>query len=215
MPSYDFTCLEEHMTTWFGRWDERPSCIPCEACGAEAKRSWSRKPKADPAKEGGKVKWRGSPPRMAAHEFKCMGCDHDDLVIVDFEEGETTDPRPCEQDGCEGAMYVQYSTRIDRMSERFPYFDRGLNCWVTSRQDRLDKAAARGLVPLDGDIDLDAITRRGRQEDQAEEAELARVDDMYENHPAYRQYRELRDKGAFGEGDSADDEQETFTLQAG
>lgn len=194
MPVYDFFCDADHATPWLGSYGDRPIKLACQHCGEPA--AYRPTLSSLPPSSGGTTKedrWSG----LAYHLFRCQDCGGEEDVVVDFKAGETTDPRKCET--CGGEVVVQYTTRIDRFSERFPYFDRGLGCVVTSRRDRLAKARARGLVPLDGDIDLGAILRKQADEDARRKTSLRSLEDRYEYSPAFRQYREMRDKGAFSE----------------
>ena len=134
------------------------------------------------------------------------------MLEVDFNEGQSTsDTRECEV--CAGPATVRFTTRIDRFSEMFPYFDNGLGCMVHNKADRVEKARRRGLVPLDGDVSPDAFYRK---EDSEREHDLREYDSYaqrVDDHPGYRNYREQRDRGAFD--DDGRDPNARFTPNAG
>lgn len=196
MPVYTYRCSDGHEQDRVFKFEDRPDSVKC-GCGLGAKRIFSvRKTPAVAHSEALKVRqerWSGT----AWHEFVCEA-GHSDLIEVDFKAGEMTGPRRCAS--CGGTARVRYQAKIDRFSERFPYYDRGLGCWVKSKKDRLQKAAARGLEPVDGDMDfaIDAAFRREDDEREADERYLAEVHDKYENHPAYADYRKARDQGLVG-----------------
>lgn len=79
----------------------------------------------------------------------------------------------------------------------YPYFDRGLMTYVKSAKHRREICKARGLVPVDGDIDLDA----DRRKQDAAESEVRRkyheIKDHEDNDPAFADFRRLRDMGYF------------------
>jgi hypothetical protein len=80
----------------------------------------------------------------------------------------------------------------------FPYFDRGLRTMVNSRAHRAQICKARGVVPVDGTIDLEADACRRASEEQKARDEWRELQTMYEEHPDFASYREARDKGAIG-----------------
>jgi hypothetical protein len=138
---------------------------------------------------------------LALHYFRCQcGEEFDDFV--DFSENEkTSDGKPCPKCG-EMARWVPALT-IDRSSERFPYFDRGLGIMVQSKQHRREICAnprkygidSDGLTPVDGDWDTDrAISNYSRKIEE----DLRGYDeyvDRLENHPGFASYRRARDQG--------------------
>jgi hypothetical protein len=81
----------------------------------------------------------------------------------------------------------------------YPYYDRGLQTQVNSRQHRSQICKARGAVPVDGTIDLERdASQRATVEEQARQ-DYRELQTMYEEHPDFRGYREARDKGALGD----------------
>ena len=85
--------------------------------------------------------------------------------------------------------------RIDRWSERFPYYDRGLGVLLTSKQHRRDICKERGLTPVDGDWDLDGAFREFDDTNEKEEKEYADYCDRLDNHPAFADWRKANDQG--------------------
>lgn len=134
---------------------------------------------------------------LTSRHYRCNNCGYegktygfikgDDLLMDTFD--------PC--DRCESIDFdILISVpNIDRFSERFPYFDRGLGCMVTSKKDRLEKCKEKGVVPIDGDIDYSddfgKLERRIKEEDKIVED----LQDRMEHHPGYVEYRKLKDQG--------------------
>ena len=84
---------------------------------------------------------------------------------------------------------------IDRFSERFPYFDRGLGVMLTSKRHRREVMRQKGVVAVDGDLDIGASARKSEAIKKEDEAILADMKHRLEHHPGYKEYRQLRDRG--------------------
>lgn len=199
MPLYDYKCNEcSTVSTWFGSFSKRPEGIDCSKCKGKADRIFtvSKFQSNDAAAqiEHQKIKtnednWSGN----AWHEFVCDGCGDDDLICIDFKKGENISPRQCES--CEGMMRVKLSANIDRFSERFPYFDRGLGCWLKSKSHRRQIMKEKGLECIDGNVDFEAQADKQRYRDEESTQAWEKLEDRYENHPGFKDYRRARDKG--------------------
>ena len=81
------------------------------------------------------------------------------------------------------------SAKIDRFSESFPYYDRGLGLMLTSKAHRRQVCKDRGLTPVDGDWQLeDHVGERWREEDQLHEDYLE-YSERLDTDPAFAQFR--------------------------
>ena len=81
------------------------------------------------------------------------------------------------------------------MSERFPYYDRGLGVMLKSKAHRKDICKQRGLTPVDGDWDLDSEYRKMDDINEKEQREYKDYCDKFDNSPEFREVRKLRDQG--------------------
>ena len=199
MPLYDFKCSEcDRISSWFGSHSQRPPSISCEGCGESAaytiavSQYQSNDAAAKLESKGFRVNdenWSG----VAWHTFVCDDCGEDDLEDVNFKAGEGLEPRKCSQ--CGGVTKVRLEANIDRFSEQFPYFDKGLGCWLKSKAHRREVCRKRGLVPLDGDYDFDKQASNVAAKDEKNHAAWTELEDRYEHHPAFRKYRAAREKG--------------------
>tara|TARA_R100000458_G_C8228397_1_gene210801 strand:- start:242 stop:853 length:612 start_codon:yes stop_codon:yes gene_type:complete len=199
MPLYEYNCAAcSAISSWFGSYESRPDNIKCEKCGDQAKYQISvsmyQSNEAAALIESQKFKtneenWSG----IAWHSFVCEDCNDEDLQTVDFKNGEDLSPRECMK--CGGKTNVQIEARIDRFSERFPYFDKGLGCWLKSKAHRREVCKQRGLVPVGGDYDFDKQASKQAATDEKNQRSWEALHDKYENSPAFRKYRIARDKG--------------------
>lgn len=199
MPLYDYKCKKcDTISSWVGSFTKRPDKIDCTKCDSKATRIFtvSKFQSNDAAAQIAKQKiqineenWSGH----AWHEFVCEDCGVDDLICIDFKKGENISPRQCEE--CSGTMRVKLSANIDRFSERFPYFDRGLGCWLKSKSHRRQVMKEKGLECIDGNVDFEAQADKQRYRDEEHTKAWEELEDRYENHPGFRDYRIARDKG--------------------
>mgnify|MGYP003118042429 FL=1 len=199
MPLYQFNCKSCNADSdWFGSYNRRPNTIDCGQCGQPALYkiavSMYQSNEAAALIESQKFKtneenWSG----VAWHSFLCEDCGDEDLQTVDFKNGEDLSPRECAK--CTGKTHVQIEARIDRFSERFPYFDKGLGCWLKSKAHRRQICKERGLVPVGGDYDFDKQASKQAATDEKNQKSWEALNDKYENAPAFKKYRIARDKG--------------------
>ena len=84
---------------------------------------------------------------------------------------------------------------IDRFSERFPYFDKGLGVMLTSKRHRREVMKQMGVIAVDGEVDINESARKAEAVTKDDEAILADMKHRLEHHPGYREYRQLRDRG--------------------
>jgi putative FmdB family regulatory protein len=199
MPLYDFRCQDcSELTPWVGPFSKRPEVIDCEKCGKQANRIFtvSRFQSNDAAARIEKQRFRTNEENWSGnawHEFICDKCGVDDLICIEFKKGEDISPRQCES--CDGTMRVKLSANIDRFSENFPYFDRGLGCWLKSKSHRKQIMKEKGLACIDGNVDFEAQADKQRYRDEENTKAWEKLNDRYENHPGFKDYRRARDKG--------------------
>ena len=189
MPIYEYNCECGASFDKIFSASSRPDHIDCAACSGTASYKISVSKFTDKcfvpdAKE--QKEFTG----MTMHQYKCRDCGHTFEEIVDFGEGERpTDVHECPE--CNSAdTKWKPSARIDRFSERFPYFDRGLGVMLQSKAHRLQICKERGLTPVDGDWDVDSHFRKWDDEEEKETKEYAKYCDRLDNDPAFASYRE-------------------------
>lgn len=100
--------------------------------------------------------------------------------------------------GCPGCGAMSHTVVIEApaivgTAVTYPYYDRGLGQWLKSKQHRADVAKSMGLVPVEGDWP-DGPSEH-HQKMLAQKAAYEADQKLYEEHPDFREWRELRDKG--------------------
>jgi hypothetical protein len=113
--------------------------------------------------------------------------------VVDRDEGKASDGMECIECG-EMANWLP-SVKIDRFSERFPYYDRGLGLMLTSKKHRRDVCKARGLVPVDGDWDVEKEFKPQWDEEDRLHEDYVQYSDRLDNDPAFAEFRKAQDEG--------------------
>ena len=131
------------------------------------------------------------------HQFKCKSCEHVFEEIVDHGENQSVDDDfECPECKASGSTW-RPTARIDRWSERFPYFDRGLGVTLQSKAHRRQICKERGLTPVDGDFDEEKLfsdqTNRREREEKEYNDYVARLD----HAPEFKEYRRAIDQGRF------------------
>lgn len=202
MAVYSFFCEDNHETERFCRLENRPESIECRKCGKDAvyrptvsKHQGLTPPEPEKAPAS---KFNG----LSLHSFYCEECGEsfDDFIDHALDE-KPSDGKECPK--CKELARWNPSTMIDRFSERFPYYDRGLGMWIKSKQHRKDVCKnprrygidSDGLEPVDGDWDVDRyVNDLERKDDELLKGYDEYVDKL-ENHPAFSSYRKARDQG--------------------
>jgi hypothetical protein len=87
--------------------------------------------------------------------------------------------------------------RIDRWSERFPYYDRGLGVMLQSKAHRRQICKERGLTPVDGDYDEEKIFSEFDNRRDSEEKEYNDYVDRMDNAPEFKAFRRAQEQGRF------------------
>lgn len=85
------------------------------------------------------------------------------------------------------------------VGRHYPRWDSGLGCMVNSAKHRRQLCKERGLVPVDGDFDVEADVRKSEYYRDGVRKRNAALRDEMEHSPEFREMRELRDRGYFQE----------------
>ena len=126
---------------------------------------------------------------LALHDFKCKGGSHVFEEIVDVSAGQSIqDSFECPKCSSSDSSWVP-SVQIDRFSEQFPKYDRGLGCWLKSKAHRRQVCKERGLEPVEGDYDADKIFSEFDSRREKEETEYNEYVDRLDNAPEFAEYR--------------------------
>ncbi len=195
MPTYSYNCkscgTEQDFTC---RYSDRPDSIDCKSCGKKSNRVFrvSVSQSNDP--------YNKAPPKskktygLVMHLYMCKDCDHQFDDLTDFSLGQHfEDKRECPKCKSKNSKWVP-TARIDRFSEQFPYFDRGLGVMLTSKQHRREVCKQRGLTPVDGDWDVEKEYSKWDTRMEKEVKEYEDYCDRLDNHPAFKQFRIQRDR---------------------
>ena len=195
MPTYSYKCnkcngVKDHMF----RFSNRPDVVDCALCDGQSVRIFaiSDAQTNDPynKKDPPKRRMNG----LVMHLYQCSDCSHKFEELIDFSKGENyDDAQECPECGSTSSKWLPMA-RIDRWSERFPYYDRGLGVMLQSKQHRAQICKERGLTPVDGDWDAEKMFSEWDTKREKEIKEYDNYCDRLENHPAFRQFREARHK---------------------
>ncbi len=202
MPVYDYICENGHREELLREYTERDNGGECKTCGCALSYTIAGGnrpvPPVEKTKSGVNIRWRHGKPRVIIHwrDYTCNSCGHEDGCDATNAEQEY-DPSVVVCDECSSSDVNVHFPRasIDRFSERFPYFDRGLGIMLRSKQHRRDVCRARGLIPVDGDIDVSEQYKREKVAEAKDEAILSDMRQRLKDHPGYADYRRLRDRG--------------------
>lgn len=191
MPVSTFRCTAGHANDAMHAMGARPHSVACTTCGGEAHYV--------PTVGRGLIK--GLAPvrnkdasRPSDFRWREVRCTDPACARVTLEDVPLADPPEYRCEKCGGPTTLGDLAMIDRFSERFPYFDRGLGCWVTSKQHRLEVCRQQGVVPVDGDLDIDGAIRKHRARQEAEDAAVAAMYDRMEHSPDFAAWRRQRDR---------------------
>ena len=196
MPTYSYKCKGcDFEQDYSCRFSNRPDSIDCSKCGEKSKRVFrvSNAQSNDPQNRAPKKSRRSN--GLVMHLYMCKDCDHQFDDLTDFSAGQHfEDLRQCPKCDSKNSKWVPMA-RIDRFSEQFPYYDRGLGVMLTSKQHRRDVCNARGLTPVDGDWDVEKEYSKWDARLDKEVKEYDDYCDRLDNHPGFKQFRIQRDKG--------------------
>lgn len=196
MPLYSFRCepcdLERDEIF---RFSARPAAVECEGCSGDAgyvirmSKSQSLTVVHDRTYET-----KGSI-GLVMHAYRCRACEHDFEELIDHRDGDHfEDNQECPKCHVSNSKWIP-TAKIDRWSERFPYYDRGLGVMLQSKDHRRQICRERGLTPVDGDWDIDSEFRKMDDQNRREIAEYDTYVDRLDNDPSFRGYREASERG--------------------
>ena len=146
-----------------------------------------------------------------ARSRQCLDCDTK-YDVIDFpKRGEILSYWPHRPDdlpicpACDGANFrslIGIPLGVDLgdvagVGKLYPYFDRALNCYIRNKNHRKQVCKEKGMVPVDGDLTLTLDAQLRSDEDGKDKIrrKYHAINDMYDNHPDFREHRELQDKG--------------------
>ena len=195
MPTYSYQCEKcNELSDYIFRISDRPSSVDCVACDGTSKRVFtiSNAQTNDPHKKRVRKSTRSH--GLVMHMYKCADCSNKFDAFVDFSKGEHfEDNQTCPKCSSTNSRWLPMAN-IDRWSERFPYYDRGLGVMLQSKQHRDRICKERGLTPVDGDWDVEKEFSKWDKKMDSEVKEYNDYCDRLDNHPGFRQFREMRDK---------------------
>jgi len=195
MPLYSYSCGlcgSEHDEIF--RFSNRPDLVDCRVCDGDAK--YVIRMSMAQANDAGNEKFYNSEGNgLVMHDFKCRACEFIFDELIDRTEGQShNSPQKCPKCGDSDSVWIP-TAKIDRWSERFPYYDRGLGVMLESKAHRREVCKQRGLTPIDGDWDLDSEYRKMDDINEKEDREYVDYCDKFDNSPEFREVRKLRDQG--------------------
>ena len=195
MPLYSFHCGEcgwERDKVF--RVSNRPSEIDCDQCDGSAKYRFSvSRHQSNSARHI--TSYSAEKRGLSMHRFKCLDCDCVFEKIIDHSKGESIeDAIACTECNSNETAWKP-SVQIDRFSEQFPYYDRGLGMWLTSKKHRREVCKERGLTPVGGDLNEDEVFSQFDERRDREEKEYNDYVDRLDNAPEFAEYRKAVDKG--------------------
>ena len=198
MPIYSYKCKNGHEQDELRDRSEMNHKAVCKVCGLEMSRVFARPTKCvDPEKNNG-IKWRHGKPTKVFHfrDAFCRDCERRTLVDCTNEDKEyDKDAAECEYCGSKNLEIEVPIPSIDRFGERFPYFDRGLGRMLHSKAHRRKVCKELGVVPIDGDMDFSPEVHKIQNKIAEDKKVVEDLNDRLDNHPGFKEYRELKDKG--------------------
>ncbi len=198
MPLYNYICDSCGWTKdKIFRASSRPSEINCGSCEGTAQYKFSVSKHQNSDAKFITPKYSSEKLGLSMHQFKCNECDHIFDEIIDHGKGQSVDDSfECPECGAANCSWKP-SVQIDRWSEQFPYYDRGLGVMLQSKAHRRQICKERGLTPVDGDFDEEKLFSDQTNRRESEEKEYNDYVDRLDNAPEFREYRRALDQGRF------------------
>lgn len=139
---------------------------------------------------------------MPVYDLICTGCRRlvEDVICKVAERNNRACPDCGERMGVKPTAALPINTGGEHAVGKFyPRYDRGLGMVVQSHAHRQRICLERNLIPLEGAdfSSLEAAAGRMNTEHETALQTLAAIEDEYEHHPDYREFREDRHKGAY------------------
>lgn len=200
MPVYSFFCESDHESEWVGRYDNKPKLVPCQTCAATA----SAKPTISKRGAVETMNYNTKTIGLSIHDFCCDVCGEVFDQLIDTNVGESVSAGvDCTR--CGEHSHWLPGSNIDRESERYPRYDRGLGLMLQSKQHRADvcanpakygiKTKSGKLIPVDGDWDSDKYAGERKAREDEDLKGYAEYVHKLDHHPAFKDYRRARDQG--------------------
>jgi len=194
MPIYSYDCDTcGSSTDHVCRFEDRPDEIVCGECADKSvRRELCWNPPAESKNSHpvyGKAAGSDSPSeKERVYTYKC----EDGHISVEYY---ASPPKEMPCDDCEKMAAKETGCNLDMHWSKFPYYDRGLGCIVKSEYHRRAVAKSRGLVPVDGDWDMDKEVGKLEAGIEREKEEYRDYYDRIHTDPAYRDFLKARDDG--------------------
>ena len=203
MPVYIYKCEKSHYTERLRSFDLRNDPLSCPECDQPMCKVPAYPPKKhDPDENGGKskikIKYRHGRSDRVFHFRDAASNDCGKYTHVDCTNSEKEydkDAAECEHCQSKNVTIDIPIPSIDRFGERFPYYDRGLGMWLTSRNHRKEMCKKLGVVPIDGNIDFSREVHKIEEKQKADKKIVDDLKDKMDNHPGYAEYRRMKDRG--------------------
>ena len=203
MPCYDYICSNQHRASFYRSISDRARGEECPECGEMLEMTFQGTEKKAPQKEEKKkikVTYRNGKPKTVLHleSYKCNACEDEGVAnCCDADLCYDKSSGRCEKCGSAELTYIEEQKihGIDRFSERFPYFDRGLGVMLTSKNHRRSAMKQKGVSEVGGDFSVRETSRNAREAEAADNAVLGEMQDKFQNHPGYREFRRLKERG--------------------
>ena len=138
---------------------------------------------------------------------RCVGCntnyevmEHNGESIGMGDTDQTTCPT-CDMEEFVAVLEVPVAIELGDEAGHgkiYPYNCRALRMRIKSAAHRRQVMKEKGLVE-DGGYDEERYARRQRESRHKDIAKMKGVHKMYDEHPDFREYRQLRDKGYYDE----------------
>ena len=201
MPLYGFFCENGHETEKFFSASSRPKSVECDTCCQKSKYrpSVGMSQSLTVTRHGERRRIDESNQRQTDKNYvwrdiRCSDCGHEDIEDIDLIDGEIPKSIPCTN--CKSPAEVcPVKVNIDRFSERFPYYDRGLGVMLKNKAHRREICKQRGLTPVDGDYDEEELFSGQDSRREREEKEYTDYVDRLDNAPEFKEYRIAVDQG--------------------
>ena len=137
---------------------------------------------------------------------RCAGCNtHYEVmehngVFIGMGDSENTTCPTCDMAEYESVLTIPIAIELgDEGSQGkiYPYFDRALNMRISNSAMRKRVMKEKGLVDMGPDEDFERAAKNTHEARLAKIKKMHDQNKMYDEHPDYREYRILKDKGFY------------------
>ena len=189
MPIYSYRCQNGHIEDDFRPFSEIDDPYECSVCGENGVHVLNvEKIKVKSASNN----TSGPATYFKFEDYKCLSCDTHFEFTKDTRKSETVVCPSCES---QEVKLIPGLHGIDRFSERFPYYDRGLGMVLESKSHRRRICKERGLIPVDGDFDPNDMNAEARGRMEEDRRIMEKLQHDMKHHPAYAEYRRYKANG--------------------